>query len=252
MLENIKVKEIVSVFSAYHKEGNVSHIQSRFAYGISFASSGRIVYRKEEQTAVEDTAHAVLLPMGGSYRLRCTEEGHFPLINFTAVEPIARDIVTVPLSRHGVFVDKFHSLREAFFAYGSTARAMSLLYDILDELSRESSHSEHLAVTRATERILTCFFDPTLSAEALAADAGVSDAYLRRLFKEAHGISPKAYLQAVRLRRAKELLSLGFHTVGEVAAKCGYASIYHFCRVFKSETGLAPKEYARRYPIKGL
>ena len=248
MTKNIKVSEIVSVFTAYHREGDTSAIRERFAYGLSFTSGGKIVYRKDGVCVTEDSAHAVLLPMGETYSLRCTAEGHFPLINFKTVEPLGCDIIALPFSRYSVFSERFHCLREAFFAYGSTARAMSILYDILDELSCEESKREPHAARLCAEHIMAHFHDPSLSIEALAEVAGVSDAYLRRVFKDAYGTPPKVFLQGVRIKRAKELLSLGFPTVGEVAAKCGFASIYHFCRAFKSETGLRPKEYARRYP----
>ena len=144
--------------------------------------------------------------------------------------------------------ERFHCLREAFFAYGSTARAMSILYDIFDELSREDSESEPRAVKLCAEHILAHFNDPTLSIEALAERSGVSDAYLRRIFKNAYGAPPKVFLQRIRIKRAKELLSLGFLSVGEVAAECGFSGIYQFCRAFKAETGFTPKEYARRHP----
>ena len=248
MTKNIKIKEIVSVYKTYHKEGNTSAIKGRFAYGLSFTSGGKIVYRKDGVCVTEDSAHAVLLPMGETYSLRCTAEGHFPLINFTVIEPIGKDIITLPFSRYSLFAERFHSLREAFFAYGSTARAMSILYDIFDELSREDSEREPRAVKLCAEYITAHFSDPSLSVERLAEIAGVSDAYLRRLFKNVYGEPPKAFLQGIRIKRAKELLSLGFYSVGEIAAKCGFSGIYQFCRAFKAETGFTPGEYARRYP----
>ena len=248
MTKNIKVSEIVSVFTTYHREGDTSAIKGRFAYGLSFTSGGKIVYRKDGVCVTEDSAHAVLLPMGETYSLRCTAEGHFPLINFKTVEPLGRNIIALPFSRYSTFADRFHSLREAFFAYGGTARAMSILYDIFDELSREDSESEPRAVKLCAEHILAHFNDPSLSIEALAERSGVSDAYLRRIFKNAYGAPPKVFLQRIRIKRAKELLSLGFLTVGEVAAECGFSGIYQFCRAFKAETGFTPKEYARRHP----
>jgi len=252
MLERIKIKDILSVYSTYHKEGSTGNIKNRASYGLSFATSGKIVYGKDGRSVTEDTAHAVLLPMGESYSLRCVAEGHFPLINFTTAEPLSKDILSFPIVRSGFFTDKHNRLREAFFGYGNTARAMSILYDILDELSHESMANEHRAVTAATEYILTHFYDSTLSTEIIANTAGVSEAYLRRLFQTACGTSPKAYLQAVRIRRAKELLSLGFYSVSQIASECGYASIYNFCRVFKLEAGITPKEYAARYHIEEL
>lgn len=248
MPDRIKIKEIVSIFSTHHERGKISTIKNRFAYGLSFATNGKIVYHKDQATITEDSEHVVLLPMGESYWLQCTEKGDFPLINFTAVEPLTKDILAFSLSRHAVLTDKFHSLREAFFAYGNTARAMSLFYDLLDTLAHENGKAEPNAVKLATEYILAHFADETLSAERIAAAAGVSDAYLRRLFRTSYGMPPKAYLQDVRIRRAKELLSLNFLSVGEIASACGYASIYHFCRAFKTQCGQTPKEYSRTYP----
>ena len=252
MTSKIVVTEIKDVFSVYHKEGSTCDICGRTAYGLTFTEKGRIIYHKGDRTITEDAHHAVLLPMGGSYSLRCEQSGIFPIVNFLTAVPLSSDIVMIPITRAELFTDRFEALREAFFSYGSAARSLSLLYDLFDEMSREEKSGEPRAVARATDYMLSHYARASLSVEEVAAAVGISEPYLRQLFGSALKISPKAYLTEVRLKRARELLSLGLYKVNEVAELCGYASIYHFSRAFKQQTGLTPREYAERHPRLAL
>ena len=83
----------------------------------------------------------------------------------------------------------------------------------------------------------------TLRAEEIAAAAGVSEVYLRRLFLKETGKSPMAYLQHERIAEAKRHLSRTDASVTAVAALCGYSDVYVFCHAFKRETGKTPTEY---------
>ena len=46
-----------------------------------------------------------------------------------------------------------------------------------------------------------------------------------------------------RIRLAKEYLMHGSYTVAEVAFRCGYNNVEHFCRQFKQKTGLTPGRF---------
>lgn len=70
--------------------------------------------------------------------------------------------------------------------------------------------------------------------------------YLSRIFKKKTGVSIGGYLQEVRMREAKELLSHTDTPVNEVATLVGYDNISYFSHVFKEKTGLAPIEYRHR------
>ena len=37
--------------------------------------------------------------------------------------------------------------------------------------------------------------------------------------------------------------------VNEIAEKCGFSSVYHFCRIFKSKTNMTPLEYSGKYKV---
>ena len=63
--------------------------------------------------------------------------------------------------------------------------------------------------------------------------------YIYRMFISRYGISPKEYLTEVRMRRAKELLSLGYR-VSECAAMVGYTDPFIFSRSFTRAVGVPP------------
>jgi AraC-like DNA-binding protein len=67
------------------------------------------------------------------------------------------------------------------------------------------------------------------------------------LFKEAVGRSFKDYVNALRIRDAKELLQLTDHSVTEIYLACGFQSHTPFYRCFMREVGMTPRYYRERY-----
>lgn len=79
-----------------------------------------------------------------------------------------------------------------------------------------------------------------ISMADIAAHAGVSERYLRRLFADQLQQSPVAYLQQVRLDKSIELLRDTKLSIKEVAYRCGFHSSQYFSRLFKGYTGTSP------------
>ena len=68
----------------------------------------------------------------------------------------------------------------------------------------------------------------------------------RQRFRQETGQTPQQFLRAARIRQAKRLLRLRARsglTVGEIARLCGFADSLYFSRVFRQETGVAPKDW---------
>ncbi|MFE8645424.1 DNA-3-methyladenine glycosylase 2 family protein [Sphingomonas sp. NCPPB 2930] len=76
--------------------------------------------------------------------------------------------------------------------------------------------------------------------QRLAAQMGISDRHLRRVFEGAFGVSPLQYLQTRRLLAAKQLLADTDLPVAEVALAAGFASLRRFQAAFLAHYGLAP------------
>ena len=77
-------------------------------------------------------------------------------------------------------------------------------------------------------------------------DFHFSENYLIRIFREATGTTPHAYVGAARIRKAKLLLSTGDITADRVAYECGFADYAHFYRMFRRSTGTSPRAYRQR------
>jgi transcriptional regulator GlxA family with amidase domain len=83
--------------------------------------------------------------------------------------------------------------------------------------------------------------------DSLAAHAGMSVRNFDRRFRDAVGETPSAYLQKIRIEKARRLLENGTQTVEEIASAVGYEDERSFRRLFRALTDLSPTAYRRKY-----
>jgi AraC-like DNA-binding protein len=83
-----------------------------------------------------------------------------------------------------------------------------------------------------------------IGADELAQAAGLSRFQMYRLFREAYGLSPSAYLRQVRLRSARQMLAAG-EPPARVASAVGFADQAHLTRWFRRTYGITPAVYQR-------
>jgi len=84
---------------------------------------------------------------------------------------------------------------------------------------------------------------PTLSELGQLLD--LSESRFRSIFVKETGVSPQAYLQTLRLERAKELLTENGFSVEQIAMKVGWQDRSHFERRFKKLYGVTPVQYRK-------
>ena len=84
-----------------------------------------------------------------------------------------------------------------------------------------------------------------ISVKELAAETGYSEVYIRRIFQQIHGISPKVFEQFVRFQNL--LQAVQSDTAGrsfdEIAYDCGYYDQSHMIKDFKRFAGTTPEQY---------
>ncbi|MEO6847942.1 MAG: AraC family transcriptional regulator [Chthoniobacterales bacterium] len=90
------------------------------------------------------------------------------------------------------------------------------------------------------------FSSPLLSVEDLARAVKITSVQLRKLFRRETGVSPKSFLQTLRLREATRLLHHTTSSVKEVAAACGFASDHYFHLAFRKSYGSTPSRYREK------
>jgi AraC family transcriptional regulator, regulatory protein of adaptative response / DNA-3-methyladenine glycosylase II len=86
--------------------------------------------------------------------------------------------------------------------------------------------------------------DPSVT--EVADRLGVTDRHLRRIFMQAHGVSPIDYLRTQRLLLAKQLLTDTALPVTQVALATGYASLRRFNAAFAEHYRMSPSALRRQ------
>jgi AraC-like DNA-binding protein len=111
-----------------------------------------------------------------------------------------------------------------------------------DNVKFDNASSSVMAVTisESVDYIRQHYGDADLSVAKLALRAHVSERYLRRLFVQELGVSPKRYINDLRLEQAQALLNTGYDKVSAVAAKVGFCDPKYFATAFKRRFGYPP------------
>jgi transcriptional regulator GlxA family with amidase domain len=89
--------------------------------------------------------------------------------------------------------------------------------------------------------------DADLSVPALAARAHMSPRHFARAFAREVGITPAAYVETVRVERARQRLERGAGSLDAVARECGFAGAETLRRAFHRRLGVAPSHYRERF-----
>jgi len=110
---------------------------------------------------------------------------------------------------------------------------------------REHSSKAYRHVEEIKE-YLKAHMQQKISIEDVAQQYFLSRPYIRNLFVKYEKMSPKQYLQKIRMERAAELLLQTRYDIGLIASSVGYGDLFAFSRTFKQFYGMSPTEYRRQ------
>lgn len=109
--------------------------------------------------------------------------------------------------------------------------------------SMRALKSEKNTVQKACHYIRECVTEGVTLTQ-LAAHVGLSRYHLLRVFHKEVGMPPHAYLESVRINKAKQFLEQGL-SLTEVAYETGFSDQSHFSNRFKRMIGVTPGQYAQ-------
>jgi len=143
--------------------------------------------------------------------------------------------------------DQFRAPSPAFNAQVSTT-ALAILALLQSQEHYQSGPPS--IVGQAVARAQALFTEPgaeAISMPQLARQLGVGYTHFRREFKACTGLSPKKYLDRMRLEKGRRLIGSTTLTLDSIAADLGYLSGFHFSAAFKREFGIAPSHWRRQH-----
>lgn len=242
-LDQIVVTEISEPITVLSAKGKRFEQESRRKCGLSFCLGGTIQYVSKGKIIISDENNIVFLPKGAKYTLFGTADGRFPLINFECLGDVGDEVLSFSLHDKAGCIRLYEKIKDLFLLGGSKHEIYASFYQLLQVIcAARPPHSDRLG--KAISYIEDHLFEPGLSNENIAENLGISEVYLRKLFRQNCNTTPKQYILGLRLAKAKQLLCHTSFSVTRVSEECGFSCVYHFCRAFKSKVGCTPREFA--------
>lgn len=84
-----------------------------------------------------------------------------------------------------------------------------------------------------------------ITSDDLSAQFSISKTQMNIQFKRTVGVGINAYVNRLKIERAKTYIREELYNLTEISDLLGYSSLHYFSRAFKNSVGMTPSEYAR-------
>ena len=120
-----------------------------------------------------------------------------------------------------------------------------LLHSAIAFRERSGPGSASSTISQARAFLGRRYSDPNLMLQDAAGEVHLSQSHFSTLFAQETGLTFTQYLTALRIGKAKELLSATQLRSSQIAREVGYNDAHYFSYLFKKHTGVTPSEYRR-------
>jgi len=201
-----------------------------------------------------DVSHSICyFPAQISYE-RMASRDHMIVIHFQSHTYFSDRLEMFTPQNPEVYRGLFEEALECWNSGDKSAPLMaaSVLYRIFALAHQENQQQQavHPLVRSALQLIRAGYLREDFQVAEVARQLHISEVYLRRLFQQEAGISPKQYILRRRMERAVSLLGMDEFTVEEVARMSGFHDPKHFSVEFKKRMRQSPSEYAHSFRLK--
>ena len=230
------------------------NLRGREDYYIMYMAEGELSVYLDGESRVARSGDVILFPPRHRYRYSFGGEGRlsYMWVHFTGSYAAALTKKCfggeLPVLMDTAGSDRIaSSFRRMFdiFDAGGRLRSEELACE-LERLILKIAGSAEPDAKGGFEKSLRCIhtsYDRDIGVEELARLENISYYRYIKLFREAMGMPPAAYIIGIRMNTACELLHSTDMSVKQIGAAVGYSDAHFFSRIFKKHTGLSPKEY---------
>ena len=242
-IHTVSLSEIPSGFS--------NKITRHGDHGIAFGVSGEVEFVHNGNKYVCGENDVILIPGNSVYRYTAPHGAKIAIINFDlSKDSEFSEFQTVSINNLESFLADHAVLCKIYSSANLTRNSeyLSVFYKMITRLINTIGMNQGKYSTwHITEYIASNISSPDLSVPQIAQAAGFSEVHFRKLFKNCYGISPRQYVQNLRIETAKKLLESGNESISNISSECGFSTIFYFSKLFKDKTGYSPYEYRERY-----
>ena len=164
-----------------------------------------------------------------------------------AVAPERYVLRGLDTKKYAASIDKAASLQGT--GAGNYFRAEIVLYELFSYFASdlpELNGGEHAPALAARVKFyLDAKYTEKLRIDELAVRFGVHPNHLSRIFRERYDVSPKQYLQTLKLEKAALMLTSTDTPVALIAESLGFDDQHAFSKLFKKYWGVSPMAYRK-------
>ena len=245
--EDVSVNLLDVLLFSSGKTRNHTHARSFWALSFRLNSDNCYIYNGKK--LVTKTGDIAVVPAGLTYD-RITESSDAIVFHFDMFGFVSEDIEVFtpedPEKYRALFDRALDIWKEK--SPGFKYRATAVLYEIIAQLEEDGALSGEIndkRIADAADYMKRNFADTALSIESLAREACMCDTLFRRKFKACLGMSPKKYLERIRMEYAMQLLGVGYFSHEQISEKCGYTNVKYFRTAFKTYVGRSISSYLK-------
>ena len=153
----------------------------------------------------------------------------------------------------GLTVLPFHKQDELFHILAlskslkdaDAGKAIANLIFLLFDKPKQSKTEKNKPLQHAEQikQYIDNNYHKKLSISSIADSFYLNKNYVRTLFADCFGMSPKQYLQSVRMERAQFLLTETSESISLISRSVGYDDPLLFSKMFKQYNGVSPQQY---------
>lgn len=215
---------------------------------------GKTLYSADSRDYAANKDYALYVPAGTKYSMSVEETGDCFIAELDVDGATEASGVQQLLTAHDKEIlatvkSALHYWKLKGPAYHS--KCLAELYTLITLISTIDASALSLAgkyslIHRSVKYIEANYRRADLYTPDLAKMSGIGETYYRNIFLTVFKMAPTKYIQNYRIEKAKELLVRSGGSINDIAVSVGFANASYFCKVFKSTTGLTPKEFVAK------
>ncbi len=162
---------------------------------------------------------------------------------------LSRDHIFFEIGLHDYILGSFNQIfdevrtQRPLFQLKACEGIFSLLAEILTHERRKEQPNYYQTIVEKAKYLMESNIYGAINLSNISGQIGISSSRLNEIFKTYTSMTPYQYYIHVKIHRAASLLEQEDLPVKEVAIRLGFEDPYHFSRLFKNKTGVAPSEW---------
>lgn len=227
----------------FHYGNGIYHNKNRHYSALSLRTDSNAVIMWNGKTVSVSDKSLTYFPPNVDYTRKCSHDNMI-VIHFDVQNYISYDIQSIIPDNYDAILDSFEQILNVWNQKreGYLYAANALLYNLFEQIATSYTYELNDSLKSVLDYIHSNYTCSDLRIETLAKIINVSEVYLRKMFREQFGCSPKKYIIDLRLEHAKTLLNMESITVSEVCERSGFNDVKYFSALFRKKMGYPPSK----------